>query len=146
MKLKLMTAERTLFLGEVTSVAGKAPRGEFELLENHAAWVSPVSPCCLKVTRPEGRLGESAGGGEAVASFAVHGGIIEVKDDSVLVLADAAEPGDDIDYERAERALDLASKRIASGRTVDNQPVDIHRARSAMARAEARLECRLVRM
>ncbi len=48
--------------------------------------------------------------------------------------------------ERVFRALDLARKHIASGRTADNQPVDIHRARSAMSRAEARLECRLVRL
>lgn len=129
MKFKLMTPERTLFEGEVGSVSGRAPDGDFEIREGHARWVSPLVIDVLTV-----KLGE----GES-RTFAVHGGLTEVGPESVLVLADLAEAAGDIDAGRAERALERAKENLA-GAGARDADVDAERARRAMDRAAARLE------
>ncbi len=133
MKLKLITPERELFEGEVASVAGRAPAGNFEIFENHGAWVSPLGICTL-----------SARAGEEERVFAVHGGLIEVQGDSVLVLGDIAEAAGEIDRERAERALKRAREEVAAG-TRAGEEGEYELARRAMARAEARLEALTVK-
>ncbi len=129
MKLKLMTAEKTLFEGEVASVSGRAPKGDFEILEGHGAWVSPLDIDVLTV---------GLGDGESNI-FAVHGGLVEVGPESVLVLADTAEAAGDVDSDRARRALDRAKERLAPARSGDEE-FDSARALYAIARAKARLE------
>lgn len=140
MKLRLMTPEGTLFQGGVTSVHGRAPGGEFEILPGHGAWVSSINPCCLTVAVSDDRAAKPL-------SFAVHGGLIEVlprpHGDSVLILADTAEAAGEISNERAARARARAEgylKKRAPQAPEGAQGVDIERARRALARALARLE------
>jgi F-type H+-transporting ATPase subunit epsilon len=136
MKLRLMTPERTLFDGEAASVSGRSPLGEFEILPSHAAWVSPTEPCLLKVHVGAGEAGK-------VLPFAVHGGLIEVHPDSVLILADAAEAGDSIDETRATQARARAEERLRlwrGGGRDGAREVDVERARRALARALARVD------
>ena len=128
MKLKLITPDRELFSGDVESVAGTGPEGDFEVLEGHGAWVSPLAICTLTA-----RAGE-----ESRKVFAVHGGLIEVQGDSVLVLGDIAEAAEEIDRDRAERALKRARERVEGGPRAGEDEYEL--ARRAMARAEARLE------
>ncbi len=136
MKLRLMTPERTLFDGEAASVSGRSPGGAFEILPNHATWVSPADPCCLKV-----RVG--ADEAEKVLPFAVHGGLIEVRPDSVLILADAAEAGESVDGPRATQARARAEERLRQpkgGGRGEARAIDVERARRALARALARID------
>jgi F-type H+-transporting ATPase subunit epsilon len=140
MKLRLMTPEATLFDGEVVSVQGRSPLGEFEILPSHATWVSPTEPCRLKV---QVRADEAAEG----PTFAVHGGLIEVHPDSVLILADAAEAGESIDEARATRARARAEERLRlwkGGGRGEAREIDVERARRALARALARVDARSV--
>ena len=132
MKLKLITPERTLFSGEVESVEGCAPGGDFEILEGHGAWLSPLAICTLTARASE----------EDRKVFAVHGGFIEVQGDSVLVLGDIAEAAEEIDRVRAERALSRAKEKVAGAAAGDE---DYEFARREMARAEARLEASTVK-
>ena len=132
MKLRLMTPERTLFEGEVASVAGRTPGGDFEVLPGHGHWVSSVDPCSLRLRQ----AGDAAG---EVEAFAVHGGLIEVHPDSVLVLADTAEVGGEVDEERARQARARAEDRLKR-RTGEGREVDVDRARRSLARALARIE------
>jgi len=139
MKLRLMTPDGALFEGDVLSVRGRAPGGEFEILPGHAPWVSPLEICLLAL----GRLSADAQAGarcELGMSFAVHGGLIEVGADAVLVLADLAEAPGDIDLERAERAARRARERLSSGLTEDGGRIDADRARRALARALVRID------
>jgi F-type H+-transporting ATPase subunit epsilon len=142
MKLRLMTPEATLFDGEAASVRGRSPLGEFEILPSHATWVSPTEPCCVKVN-----VGADGAGEEL--TFAVHGGLIEVHPDSVLILADAAEAGESIDEARATGARARAEERLrlwklarrgGSGGRGEGREVDVERARRALARALARVD------
>jgi len=52
--------------------------------------------------------------GAAEDIFAVSGGLIEVRPDSVVVLADAAERADEIDVARAEEARRRAEAKLAA--------------------------------
>lgn len=71
---------------------------------------------------------------------AVSGGIMEVLDNRVTVLADAAEMAEQIDIERARRAVRRAQERL-TGTYEDREigAVDVDRAHTALLRALNRL-------
>jgi F-type H+-transporting ATPase subunit epsilon len=81
---------------------------------------------------------------------AVHGGFVQVEGDHVTVLAPVAERAEDIDVDRAQRALDAASERVAelggarsgTGESAEEDQVDqdLADAEAAQRRAEVRLE------
>ena len=74
MDLKVISAERTLFGGEVEMVKLPGTMGEFTVLKGHAPLVS---------TLEEGEVVYRAGGEER--RVAVKGGVAEVRDDKVVV-------------------------------------------------------------
>ena len=78
--------------------------------------------------------------GEEIA-IAIHGGFMQVANDYVTVLADAAEHVDEIDEARAEAARERAERRIAGPRT-GAEAADLLRAQLALQRALLRLRVR----
>jgi F-type H+-transporting ATPase subunit epsilon len=74
-------------------------------------------------------------GSEEVA-MAVTGGFIEVRDNRVTILADAAERGEEIDTARAEEARRHAQEQLAAGGPAD----DVARAEAALKHALMRLK------
>jgi len=75
-------------------------------------------------------------GGKA-SWFALSGGTAEVRADRVVVLADACEPGRDLDVDRAKDAAGRAEQRVKD--FAKNAEIDVDRAFAALARARARL-------
>ena len=67
--------------------------------------------------------------------MAVTGGFLEVLDNRVTVLADAAEQADEIVLERAEEAMRRAEERIASRES----DMDLEQAVAALRRAQVRV-------
>ena len=77
-------------------------------------------------------------GGKILCEIAVNGGILEVHENLITVLANSAEKSQDIDLERAERAKNRAEKHLQEAK--DHQEVDkIKRAEVALARAVNRI-------
>jgi F-type H+-transporting ATPase subunit epsilon len=72
--------------------------------------------------------------GEEV-DLALSGGFMEVRNDTVVVLADTAERSDEIDQARAEEARQRAQEAI----TERQGTIDIALAMAALERAQARL-------
>ena len=68
-------------------------------------------------------------------AFAVHGGFVEVGQDGVTVLAEIAERKEDIQVDRARSALERANARLQSA----SGDVDRVRAEAARERARTRL-------
>ncbi|MBT4365690.1 MAG: F0F1 ATP synthase subunit epsilon [Desulfobacterales bacterium] len=66
----------------------------------------------------------------------ISGGFAEVLPDKVSVLAESAERKSEIDIDRARTALERAEKRLQS----DDKDIDINRAQSALERASYRLK------
>jgi F-type H+-transporting ATPase subunit epsilon len=69
--------------------------------------------------------------------FAVCGGVTEVRDNQMVVLANTGECSTDIDMQRAESAVERARLRLRGESAEDS--VDVTRAQIALARAINRL-------
>ena len=125
LQLAVVTAEGESFSGEVDTVVAPGGLGEFTVLPSHARMISTLAPGVLRFDQ----------GGDSV-SLAMSGGFLEVSDNRVTVLADAAEQDDAIDLERAEAALERAQKLIASSPA----DVDLEKATASLQRARVRVK------
>jgi F-type H+-transporting ATPase subunit epsilon len=124
LELAVVTAEGESFSGEVDAVVAPGELGEFTVLPSHAKLISSLNSGILRFDK----------GGDSV-SLALTGGFLEVANNKVTVLADAAERDEDIDLERAEAALERAQERIASAPA----DLDLERALASMRRARVRI-------
>jgi len=124
-KLEIVTAERLVYSDEVDVVVAPGIEGQLGILPHHAPLVTMLQP---------GEVLFRKGGEETV--LAVSGGFMEVRPDRVLILADAAERGEEIDIERAEAAKRRAEEQLAA-RPAD---LDVSRAQAALQRSIARLK------
>jgi len=103
MKFKIATPERIMLDTEISSVTLPTSLGEITVLPNHIPLVANLVPGEIKY--------KSA---DKVDFFAVSGGVIEIKKDhEVIVLADTAEFGHEIDLQRAEMAREEAKKLMS---------------------------------
>jgi F-type H+-transporting ATPase subunit epsilon len=115
---------RVLYEEDIDEVIAPGVEGQFAVLPKHAAFMTMLVPGEL-ILRKKGED----------TPFAVTGGYFEVRDDHVIVLADAAERADEIDIERAEAARRRAEERLRTRETT----VDLARAEAALRRALIRL-------
>ena len=136
-KFKIATPERVILETEVESLTLPTQMGEITVLQNHVPLVGNLKAGEIKY--------QSQGKQEF---FAVSGGVIEVKSTrggsafggknstEVIVLADTAEFGHEIDVQRAEEARERAQKLMTE--TVLDQ--------EKFAEAAAMLEKNLARL
>ena len=101
MHVEVVTAERELYSGEADELIAPGSEGELGILPRHAA---------LLATLKAGELRIKEGGVEE--PLFVSGGFIEVSNNQVTVLADAAEHAEEIDQARAEEARRRAQERL----------------------------------
>jgi F-type H+-transporting ATPase subunit epsilon len=124
--LELATPTRMVVAEVVDEVVIPGSQGYFGVLPGHAPLLATLG------------IGElTYRNGREERHVAVAGGFAEVRNDKVIVLADAAELPGEIDRARAERARDRAEQRL-SGRSQDE--IDYTRAAAALARALIRLQ------
>ena len=125
LELEVATPERELVREQVSDVQLPGKRGYMGILPGHAPLLGLLGI---------GTLTYMVGGKKRHLS--VHNGFVEVMDDHVRVLADVAERAEEIDLERARRALQKAQEAGVNPAL----GVDPAAALEAMARAAARLE------
>lgn len=123
-RLEIITAERVVYSDEVEALVAPGTEGDLGILPHHAALMSMLQPGELMVRKD----GEET-------YLAVTGGFLEVMENRISILADAAERSEEIDEERAQAAMELAQDRIAM-RSAD---VDLEQALSQLRRATVRL-------
>lgn len=124
--VEIVTAERVIYSEEgVDEVVAPGAEGEFAVLPQHAAFITTLAPGEMRIVR--------SGGNEEV--MAVTGGFFEVRNDRVVVLADAAERVDEIDIARAEAARRKAEETLRE-RT---ELADLAQTQAALMRALVRL-------
>jgi F-type H+-transporting ATPase subunit epsilon len=130
MRFELATPTRMLVSTEADEVVAPGSEGYFGVLPGHAAFLTTLG---------SGEVCYRAGGQERC--LAVSGGFAEVNNDRVIVLAETAELPEEIDIQRAERALQRAEQRLAGRSPRDtSEVIDYARAVAALARAMARLQ------
>src|SRR3989344_3255035 len=100
---KIATPERVILETEVESLTLPTQMGEITVLQNHVPLVGNLKAGEIKY-KIQGKQ----------EFFAVSGGVIEVKkNNEVIVLADTAEFGHEIDVQRAEEARQRAEKLMS---------------------------------
>lgn len=124
LRLEIVTPERKVYEEDVNMVVVKGVAGELGILPNHIPLVTPLKIAPVKAKKD--------GKDEYIA---VHGGFMEVRKDKVVILAEAAELGKDIDLIRAREAKERAERRLADRAT----EVDHRRAEVALQRAMSRI-------
>ncbi|HDV7284840.1 TPA: F0F1 ATP synthase subunit epsilon [Mannheimia haemolytica] len=95
-ELTVVSAERKIFEGTVTSVRVSGTDGELGVYAGHAPLLTAIKPGMVKFTLADGKE----------EFIYVSGGFLEVQPTVVTVLADTAIRGDELDEQRI-----LAAKR-----------------------------------
>ena len=78
MKLEILTPEKTLYSGNIKSVNLPGSKGRFTLLHNHAPIISTLEKGDIMITTND----------QKSEVIEISGGIVEVKKNSIIVLAD----------------------------------------------------------
>lgn len=110
-KFEITTPERVVFKEEVAQVTVPTRQGEITILPKHIPLVSILEPGVIELTKPD----------DSRHVLAVSGGFIEVLKDKVVILADTAERGEEIDEEKAEAARAEAEKSMKDLRREDKE-------------------------
>ena len=124
-RLEILAPERPKETLEVVKVLIPGADGIFTVLKDHTPVLSTLAPGVL--------VGYDVNDTEHY--FAVNGGCANVNDNTVTVLAEAFEPGQDVDLVRAQSAHARAEKKIAK----PTDDLDLARAEFAIARSIARI-------
>lgn len=121
---QVLTPDGSLFEGDVRGVQVPGVQGSFEIRADHAPIISTLGIGHIRI---EGTRGEPH-------YLAVTGGLVEMSDNRMTLLAEVAERVEDIDVERAMRAKKRAMDQLFKPQT------DRLSAESALRRAENRLQ------
>ena len=124
LQVELVSPEKVLYSGQASFVRARTVGGgEIAFLTGHAKFIGALDIGSVKIITDTGQ--------EIFA--AVHGGFVEVSDDTVTILSDVAELQDDIDAARAEDARTRAEADLRSN-------PDDEEATAALKRAEVRID------
>jgi F-type H+-transporting ATPase subunit epsilon len=123
--LEIVTPERRVISVSCDEVRAPGTEGGFGIRRGHTPFLTALDA---------GPLLYVEGGREHV--FAVGGGFLQVAADKVLILADTAEPKDEIDVDRAKKALESARQKLR-GLPQSDPAFDLETAR--VRRATARI-------
>lgn len=103
--VELVTQEKKIFEEPAADIVVlPAAEGEMGVLPNHAPVLTTLTFGEMIVRK-----------GNAEERFAIYGGVVDVRPDKVVVLADTAESTFGIDLERAEAARARAQNLLAEG-------------------------------
>ena len=80
MLLEIIAPDKELYSGEVDLVQVPGSKGSFEILKNHAPIISTLEEGQIKIVDLKG----------STSFFDVNGGVIEVKNNKIIVLAETA--------------------------------------------------------
>jgi F-type H+-transporting ATPase subunit epsilon len=120
--VEVVSPEAVLYSGEATMVITRTlGGGEIAFQAGHSAFLGALIENHTRVFLVDG----------SVEDIAVHGGFVEVSNNKVSILSDAAEVGSLVDVERARAAKVRAEERLRSEHDAE--------AVSALSRANARL-------
>ena len=125
LNVEIVTAEQVVYSEEgVERLIAPGADGELTVLPQHAAFITTLSPGELRIVK-----------GDEEEAMAITGGFLEVRNDRIVVLADAAERVEEIDIARAEEARRKAEEAIREQRDAG----DLAQTQASLQRALMRL-------
>ncbi len=125
MHIKVVTPVGVYMDQNVSSIHLKTVMGEMTILPHHTPLFAALVPCPLILKDENGQEKQ----------YALSGGFLKFENDDMVILTDAIEGKEEIDVERAQRALKRAQDRIEKKDEVTN----MKRANLALARAITRI-------
>ncbi|MGX7200125.1 F0F1 ATP synthase subunit epsilon [Enterococcus nangangensis] len=128
--VNVVTPDGLVYEHHARLVVARTIDGELGILPKHAPIIAPLEIDEVRVKRTESDT--------HVDWVAVNGGILEVRDNIVSIIADSAERERDIDVSRAERARMRAEKLIEKAKEEHNVD-ELKRATVALHRAINRI-------
>jgi F-type H+-transporting ATPase subunit epsilon len=124
LKLDIVAPDRNLFSDLVDMVIVRTTEGDIGVMYDHEPTVAPLSIGTLRIVQ-----------GETQKVAACSGGFINVEEDKITIITDAAEWAEDIDKARAINAKERAEVRLVQ----EDKNTDFKRAKVALRRAINRI-------
>jgi F-type H+-transporting ATPase subunit epsilon len=125
--VRLVTPTGIVFEGEVEEVSAIGPLGEFGVLPDHINFITSLVPGLLEARLPDG----------AKMHWVVSGGLAEVKDGVMTVLASSAESPQSVDAAAASAEVQQADEQFS---TLSFYDPSYQAANEALQLARARVE------
>ncbi|MEO8514752.1 MAG: ATP synthase F1 subunit epsilon [Ignavibacteria bacterium] len=124
--LEIVTPGRTVFAGDVKSFTAPGSEGSFQILHNHAPFISTIIPGPVKFTAADGET----------KNFVTSGGTVEVHDNKITMLAESIIPVEEIDIAQAEK------EKIESERIIESKEpgLDKEAAKHILLTAKAKIK------
>lgn len=127
MQVEVVSNEQNIYSGEASFAVVPTLTGELGIYPRHEPIMSLLRPGALRLTVP--------GQNEEIL-VALSGGLLEVRPDKLIILADVAVRSSEMDRERAEESKKVAEKRISQAQDDDS----LAKAQVALAAAIAQLK------
>ena len=126
-RCEIVSQDRMVFEGDVDIVVVPGALGEMGILPGHAPLLSALDLGVIRVKT-----------GDKEEVFTVTGGFIEVQPDIVTIMADAAENVEEIDVDRARKAMERAERLLEEYSPTDAE--NYLRIQAALRRSSLRLK------
>jgi F-type H+-transporting ATPase subunit epsilon len=126
LKLELVTPAKQVLSEEVDEIVAPGSLGQFGVLPGHTPMLTTLQVGELCYRQADRRY-----------YVAINWGYVEIEDDRVTILVETAEIEDEIDLDRARRALGRAEKALAEMTPEDK---DFRIQQGALARALVRIQ------
>lgn len=123
--LDVVSAEKKLFSGAVEKIQVTGSEGELGIFSGHTPLLTAIKPGMIRIVRENGQE----------EFIYLSGGVLEVQPGNVIVLADTAIRGQDLDEARALEAKRQAEENIHGS----HGDVDYAQASAELAKAIAKL-------
>ena len=104
MEVSVLSPDRVLYTGDAHSVTAPGTLGSFSILESHAPLVTTLNPGLIKIISAEGEK-----------HFVVQDGFLEVRNNKITALLEAALLPDEISADQVQAELDKLLKLQISG-------------------------------
>ena len=124
-KLEVVSPEKTVFSDDVNMVIARSTGGEIGILPNHAPLIASLTTDFFRILTDDGEK-----------TLVVTGGFIEVQPKKITVIAVTAETPEEIDVDRAQKALERAKERMRQKQSIR----EYYMSQASIARALARLQ------
>lgn len=125
MKCNIVSAEESLFSGDVKRVVAHGSVGDLGILPNHTPLLTSLFPGPVRVVKED----------NSEEIFYISGGFLEVQPTEVVVLADTAIRAEDLDEAAAKAAIRVAEDQLRD----KSAQQDFSKAASSLAQAAAQL-------
>jgi F-type H+-transporting ATPase subunit epsilon len=125
LNLKIVTPDKIFFEGDIDRIICRGVQGDLAVLPGRAPFVTQLEISGARIKNDnESKI------------VAIAGGYLHVDTDGAKIVSDACEYADEIDLERAKKAMERAQRRLKD----HEEDIDVMRAEIALRKAINRLD------